>query len=123
MAEVYAVPNESKQYVNGAPNGSVDMGEDNFRPEDGQPYICQDNGDGTGVWVINTDEVEHQQELQDLIDAYNATPLKNLTVEQALDYVDNNWSTIANSRVTFKLLVELVFGLRGVIKALAKLEV
>lgn len=118
----YAKPGKATQYIfkrkRLKSSDKVKMTE--TRPTDGKPYICQDNGDGTGSWVVDQSQVKSDTETQVLMDLYKKSPLKGLTQKQAEAYVDANWSNIENSREAFKKLVELVLSLNSLVTQLAK---
>ena len=48
--KIYAIPNEDTQYIGRAPSGAVLMAE--LRPT--IDHVCTDQGDNTGIWVLDT---------------------------------------------------------------------
>jgi len=53
MDIIYGIVDERNQYINGSPDGGLVM--DETRPS--IDHKCQDDGDGTGTWVLDTDYI------------------------------------------------------------------
>lgn len=81
MKKIYARPNESTQYIDHTTLGAVLMNK--LRPTDNH-YICEDQGDDTGVWILDITTIEETARVEAHTTEY--ADLKGKTLDEKLDW-------------------------------------
>ncbi len=95
-AKIYAAPGSNVQHIRKQLEGTVLMGEGaaGLRPEDGRHYVCQDNGGGTGIWVVDAAATQEAQRNADIEATQSGGGLRGITPTQAKAIIHNRYQAV-----------------------------